>query len=142
MREPILWRDPPLRLSAATAQHQNLYGVYKEYLEEALDIAEQWWDGMINDAVNLKGVDALEAEKGLFDEVFAGPAACDQVVWTVRSFWLRCVALNREVAHDDRVPPQVLLIGWLIDEGRNDWATILAGMPYWPIGLDEKGDWV
>ena len=141
VRDPISWRDPPLRLDRATVRHQALFAEYKELLAEAMDIAEGWWDDMVQGAID-RGLSPPDAVKSAYAMAFAGPAARGEVVWTVRTYWLRCVALNREVAPDERVPPQVLLLRWLVDERQTKWVEILTGMPYWPIGLDEQGEWV
>jgi hypothetical protein len=140
VRDPVPWREPPISHAAASPQHQLLFAEYKERLAQAMDIAEDWWNGMLQ-AARDRGLDAADAAKEVVSLVFAGPAARGEVVLTVRTFWLRCVALNREVEPAMRVPPQVLLLGWLVDDGRDRWVAILTRMPYSPLGLDEAGEW-
>jgi hypothetical protein len=141
VRDPVPWRDPPITVDRASPRHQALYAEYKEVLAEAMLIAEGWWDDMVEAATD-RGLSPDDAAQEVLSMVFAGPAARGEVVWTVRTFWLRCHALNRESSESERVPPQVLLLRWLVDEKQDRWVDILTGMPYWPIGLSEDNDWV
>lgn len=141
MREPVPWREPPLPLAAASSRHQALFAEYKEFLAEAMDIAQGWWDDMVQAAID-RGLSPADAVKSVQSMVFAGPAARGEVVWTVRTFWLKTAALNREVEQGERVPPQVLLLRWLVDDRQDKWVDILTGMPYWPIGLGDDREWV
>ncbi len=125
VRDPVPWREPPVPHAAALPQHQSLFAEYKELLAEAMDIAEGWWDGML-EAARDRGLGAADAAKEVSSLVFAGPAARGEVVWTVRTFWLRCVAVNREVEPAMRVPPHVLLLGWLVDDGQDRWVAAWA----------------
>jgi hypothetical protein len=131
----------PLPIAQATPEHRALFDEYKEHLDEALDIAEQWWDGLIQTRIDA-GADLRGAVQAAYDLAFAGPAARPEVVWTIRTFWLHCHALNAKVPAAQRVDPQVMLLGWLIDDGKDEWVQVLTGMPYWPIGVDEHGEWV
>jgi hypothetical protein len=140
VRQAIPWRDPPPALSAAPPPHQALYAEYVGFLEEAVEIAEEWWDNMVQVAVD-GGLPPADAERAVLHRVFSGPAAAGEVVWTLRTYWLRCAALNDEVKAEQRIPPQVLLLRWLVDAGRTPLVNVLTGMPYWPIGTDEKGNW-
>ncbi len=70
----------------------------------------------------------------------AGPAARPEVVWVVRTYWLECVNINRQLPPNRRVPPETLLIEWLQNGGRSTLVAVLSGMPYWPIGIDQNGE--
>ena len=72
----------------------------------------------------------------------AGPASYPGMVALVREYWLACDALNRKCAEEERVPPWTFLLSWLMDESHYEAVGVLACMPYWPIGLDEDGNWV
>lgn len=139
-RDLVVWREPSIKAGAASPAHQQLYAAYKGFLSEAIDLSLDWWDGMIEAGVE-RGLDPAAAEAEAFKLVFAGPAARGEVVWTVREHWLKCDALNRTLPPAQRVPPQVLLLGWLVDERQDQWVEVLTGMPYWPIGLGADGRW-
>jgi hypothetical protein len=141
VRDPLPLKALSIKLAAASPPHRALFAEYKGVLGGAMRAALEWWEGMITAAMN-RGADAATAQKDVYRTVFAGPAARGEVVWAVRTHWLKCVAANREVAPEARVPPQVLLLSWLVDERRDDWVTVLTGMPYWPIGLSADGEWI
>ena len=142
VRDPVPWRDPPVQAEQASAGHRAIFSEYTDFLAEAIDIiALGDWEDMISAGVQ-RGLDPAAAEKELHDRYLAGPAAQGEVVWAVRTHWLKCVALNRELPPAQRVPPQALLLQWLIDKGHQQWVTVLTAMPYWPLGLDEDFNWV
>ena len=140
VRDPIPWRSPPIRNAAASPAHRALFADYKKHLDGAIRKALAWWDDMVKAAID-RGADPAAAEKEVYHRTFSGPAARGEVIWTLRTYWLKCVAANREVPVEQRVPPQVMLLGWLVDERLDEWVTVLTGLPYWPIGL-EDGEWV
>jgi hypothetical protein len=72
----------------------------------------------------------------------AGAAFDARVVAVVRKYWLACDVLNQKVAEDVRISPQVFLLEWLLREREQEALEVLAGMPYWPIGMDPNGNWV
>src|SRR5438477_13165200 len=82
VRDPVPWREPPLSRAAASPRHQSLFDEYKEFLAEAIDIAEGWWDDMVQ-AARDRGLSAADAVKAVSSLAFAGPAARGEVVWTV-----------------------------------------------------------
>ena len=135
------WMDPPIDKSAASEAHRALFNEYLEFMQDAVTIAEDWWEGMIRAKVEA-GSDRRTAINAAYNGRFSGPASRPEVVWTLRTFWLRCVAVNREVPELQRVPPEVFLLHWLLDGQHDEWVQVITGMPYWPIGLDQQGDWV
>lgn len=135
------WTDPPISRRRADDRYRELYDEYVEYLHDAMGIAEGWWAGLIQDARDA-GLSEREALATAYDRRYAGPVTRPEVVWTVRTFWLKCVDLNRTMPEEARVPPEVLLLQWLLDDGHDEWVQVLTGMPYWPIGLDVNGNWV
>lgn len=69
-----------------------------------------------------------------FDRRLAGAASHPKVVWIVRSYWLAAARIGE-------VSPEIFLLQWLIDSGETELVRLIACMPYWPIGLDETGNW-
>ena len=82
------------------------------------------------------------AVENAYQTTLAGPAACSEIIWTVRKFWLECAKLNANHPTEMRVIPEVFLLQWLADDNQDEWVKVLSGMPYWPIGIDESGNWV
>ena len=88
-----------------------------------------------------QGMKPEQALKQAYHCHFAGPAANPRIVWIVRTFWLECVAINQETPEAQRVPPEVLLLHWLVEDQHTEAVKVLTGMPYWPIGLSADGQW-
>jgi hypothetical protein len=126
--------------TAATIKHQVLYKEYLDDLPEAYRVASEWWEECVEAQVN-QGLSQTDALYAAFERRVAGPAAAMEVVWFIRYHWLRFAALNLELEVMDRVPPQIAMLGWLVDEGHDDYVRLITCMPYWPIGLDEHGNW-
>jgi hypothetical protein len=142
IKDAVPWSEPPMKMAEASPGHRAIFREYADFLADAIDIiALGQWDDMIEAGV-ARGLDPAAAEEEVYRCYYAGPAQTSEVVWAVRTHWLKCVALNRELPPPQRVPPQCLCLQWLIDEGHQQWVTVLTAMPYWPLGMDEKGNWV
>ena len=129
-----------LAFEQASAEHRRLFAAYVADFAEVYDVAAEWWSSLV-DAQMPEAGSREEAVEMAFDRRLAGPAAAPEVVSLVRSIWLECAAINAARPEAERVPPQVLLLGWLVETGRRDFVQLLTCMPYWPIGLDENGNW-
>jgi hypothetical protein len=124
----------------AGPEHRELFGRYRADMRTVFPVAEDWWEGTV-EAQERLGKSRDDAIETAFDERLAGAASHPRVVWIVRSYWLECARLNKEVPAEKGVPPHILLLKWLIDEQENELVRLVACMPYWPIGLDENGNW-
>ncbi|MDX8500497.1 hypothetical protein RFM99_18985 [Mesorhizobium sp. VK4C] len=127
-------------MSEATDQHRDIYAKYIANFDVAYQIADDWWEGCVA-AYTEDGYGPDEANELAYDKRLAGPASAPEVVWFFRNYWLAFDEVNRALPPKDRVPPQVAMLGWLVEEGRTDYVRLLTCMPYWPIGLDENGNW-
>ena len=119
-----------------------LYLAYRRDLEAALRLAERWWSGVVKRAspgLFSRKKDALSCA---YEAAFAGPASCLELLGVVHGYWVSCVELNATLAEAVRIPPEVMLLHWLLDGKHDSWVQCLTGMPYWPIGLDADGRWV
>jgi len=139
--ESIHWREPPMMLSEASEPHRSAFTNYLEEMTEIYDLACKWWEGSLDGIMEEKGISRGRAVKIAISQRMAGPAALPDLVWLLRTYWLKCVEINRGVSEALRVPPEVFLLKWLIDRGEAEWVKLLSCMPYWPIGLDENGKW-
>jgi hypothetical protein len=127
-------------LHKATAAHQEIYRRYLADFQTAYGICDEWWEGCVAAFVRL-GLDTDAANEQAYEKRVAGPASAPEFVWFIRSYWLEFDRLNASLSPEERVPPQTALLGWLVDEKRDDFVRLLTCMPYWPIGLDENGNW-
>jgi hypothetical protein len=115
-----------------------------EYQEEVIyvtEIALDFWEEIL-EGCKLGSSDDAQAIRKAWINRPAGPAAYPGLVALIREYWLACHSINQQVAENERVPPWVFLLGWLIDAGDEQAVSVLACMPYWPIGLDRDGNWV
>jgi hypothetical protein len=132
----------PVYLHNASARHKSLFREYCEESDLVTCAASNWWAETLDARQRLAGERDRAARQAWIDRP-AGPASFPGLVALVRDFWLACHNLNLESVLAERVPPEVFLLQWLIEDGNYQQAVdVLACMPYWPIGLDREGNWV
>ncbi|MFD2055363.1 hypothetical protein ACFSQT_20585 [Mesorhizobium calcicola] len=134
------WPRTDVRLADTDAVYQEYFDGYRMLMHDVCDAADTWWTATIQAQRN-RGLDDQAAVKAAFADRLAGAAAYPKVVWMVRFGWLAVAELNKAQRPDQRVRPETFLLQWMIDEGETEIVRLLACMPYWPIGLDEHGDW-
>ncbi|MGN6107045.1 MAG: hypothetical protein ACTHU0_18205 [Kofleriaceae bacterium] len=130
----------PKPLAKASKAHRAIFENYLAELRPVYDSTATWWSSLI-DAQQGEGMSRQDAIDAAFDRRLAGPASAPEVVSLVRKTWLECTALNDTLDESDRVPPEVVLLGWLMEGKYMDFVTLITCMPYWPLGLDENGNW-
>lgn len=122
--------------------HQELFHAYVAELKEVVPEARRIWLEIIDDCER-RTRDRASAMAEAVGFAPAGAAFDARVVHVVRKYWLACDALNRRTkAQEQKVSPQAFMLQWLVDIRYQDAVEVLAGMPYWPLGLDETGNWV
>ncbi|KAF0137799.1 MAG: hypothetical protein FD152_188 [Xanthobacteraceae bacterium] len=124
----------------APASLRELFASYRNDLRLAYDVASLWWEGTVEAQMDL-GHGPEDALKEAFDSRLAGPAAHPNIVWIVRSYWLLCSDTDVKSTSFGFAYPEEVLLQWLIDAGETELVRLIACMPYWPIGLDENGNW-
>lgn len=126
----------------ASQAHSRLYRTYIAAVETASADAERAWDAETEARTQLTG-DRSQALREQWTTFPAGPAAEPVFVALIRRFWLACDELNKSTP-TGAVPPEVFLVGWPAAEKPSTETVIrvLSCMPYWPLGLDEKGNWL
>ena len=132
--------NPPKVYEASSPAHQAIFAEYHRNLSRIYPVVEEWWTSLV-DAQMADGISRSEAIDLAFEKRLAGPAAAPEFVSLIRGTWLACVRLNGELPRADQVPPEVLLLGWLVDREEEKFVRLVTCMPYWPIGLDENGNW-
>jgi len=111
-------------------KHNKLFAAYMKDLGKAVPKAMKFWQELAEDD-----------EKMAWRTRPAGPASDPRFVALIRQYWLACHELNQTLAPSQRVPPEVFLLEWLVDTGKQNLIDVLACMPYWPIGMDKSGNW-
>lgn len=136
------WHDPPLSLGRASAVHRTLFLEYCRELQAGLRIAEQWWKGVVKQSSPGLFSRKKSAVNAAYERYFAGPANHVVILGLLHDYWMKCVESNAAVAEPERVPPEVVLLHWLLDGRHESWVQCLTCLPYWPIGLDAAGNWI
>lgn len=125
----------------ANIRHKELFQLYLEELIYAKDWADSWWKSIIQTEFERIG-DSTLAKRNVARQIPGGAATHGGNIAVIRKYWLACIALNRELAQADVVQPEDFLLGWLIQASHFDLAEFVSELPYWPIGMDNDGEWV
>jgi len=130
---------PGVVFTAASKPYRALFEAYLAELRTAKDWAEDWWESLIETEKGRTG-SRKRAVVNVKSRWPVGPVAHKGMIGVIRKFWLGCQALNRKAAESKRVPPEEFIMGWLMrqDEAL---AEFLSGLPFWPMGIDEEGNW-
>ena len=124
-----------------SSRHGKLFDDYVQSLQRVIPEARRIWLAIIERCHQSTG-DADKAMLEAFRFQPAGAGFDSRVVGVIRAYWLACDEMNAGLLIQERVPPQVFLLQWLIDCRDKDAVEVIAGLPYWPIGLDHAGRWV
>jgi hypothetical protein len=130
--------ERPLRHSPP--EYRDLFDRYVKDLEAAATVAIDWWNAMVRLSM-AKPLEEQEAIRANYEARPAAVASRPELVFVVRDYWLKTVALNEAGGTKPGVPPQCLLLGWLPEAGHDLLYSILTSMPYWPVGIDADGRW-
>jgi len=132
----------PLAGMPGSARHAELFRQYVEALADGVEEAKDWWQALIDNEQS-RTIDPQLALANVRSRRPAGPVTYGSVVHVVRTYWLACAALNeRAKVEADAVAPEELVLVWLARSQRRDLAEFLSGLPFWPLGLDDKGRWI
>lgn len=122
-------------------QQRLLFQAYMGDLRQVIPEARRIWNCILADCFE-RTKDREKATIQALNFQPAGAAFDGCVVGIIRQYWLACAELNKRLPEEERVSPQTFLLSWLIDARYDDAVEVLAGMPYWPIGLNKAGEWV
>ncbi len=138
-------RDPA-NLILKTPKHvacpesmQPLFDSYREEMGWAVDQALDWWRGIVETEQGRAGGSLHDAALRAYDTWPAGPAANEMAVSTVRRYWLAADKAARTASPG--ILPEDFLLASLDRKRDAGIILVLTAMPYWPIGLDENGNW-
>ncbi|ODG91235.1 MULTISPECIES: hypothetical protein [Bacillaceae] len=123
--------------------YKNLFDEYVKELDNAVSFEEDKLDSIREKLFN-EGKSEEEIENfimGKFD-----PICCSgRVIAVFRKYWLKCNQLNAHYnknGSSEYVNPKIFTIDWLSNDGDPyELFELMNGMPYFPIGIDENGDY-
>ena len=124
-------------------KYKELFHQYAEELDEAVTFEEERIEGVRGRLVG-EGKSEEEVEKVIRKR--CDPLCCSgRVIAVFRKYWLKCHelnVLNEESQTDLYVNPKDFTVDWLTTDGDPyDLFAIIDDMPYYPIGVDENGDY-
>jgi hypothetical protein len=124
-----------------TTEHRQLFKQYLLHLTDRVNVvASEWLESV--EGLTTKLGDAESAREQLILEYPAGPATDMRFIGIVRTYWLACDALNGQLQKEQWLDPPRFLLQWVEEvQGGDLCVEVLASQPYWPIGLDEHGNW-
>jgi len=131
----------PKAEQVGSTEHKKLFALYVSDLREVIPEARRIWYAIVEECQE----STEDHETATLDALAFAPAGAafdGRVVAVIRKYWLACDRLNQQTDERERVSPQAFLLQWLLDMHYTDAVEVLAGMPYWPIGLDLDGNWV
>lgn len=127
-------------IEARPSSYLMIYREYVAILNSSTVNAVTWWNSLVVRANEQIG-DVDKSIRLNYELRPAGPASHPFIVATVREYWLKLTQLPKNDTDDVELFPPTILLNWLIEDGFTDMSDLLTGMPYWPIGLDENGNW-
>jgi hypothetical protein len=130
-----------MRLEHLHGPHLELFRDYVVDMRRAIQGAHAWWNALIETEARRCG-NLTEAEYRVKRRNAVGRFANRGVIGVLRKYWLACEAINGQSAVGSRVPPEQFMLGMLIDTTWEDIAEFLSHLPYWPIGMSPKGEWI
>lgn len=124
----------------ADREFQQMFQSYLKDMADVYEIASETWEADLDELIEYGSTEeqAIETKLGI---CAAGPAENLSLTWLIRKYWLECDMRNRHCDKSRRVRPETLLLSWLEPGRHDDFIRLLTCMPYWPIGLDENGNW-
>lgn len=131
----------PVGFAHASVQHQRLFAEYVPALQRAKAAAESWWQQLINTELAAIG-DLKEATTNVEMRRSAGSVVHGGVIHVFRQAWMGCVALNQSVPGAPRVEPFELVLSWLLEHRHFELVEFLGRLPYLPVGIDARGEWL
>ena len=126
--------------SRGTDRHKGAFDSYLPVALAAIRAGSEWFEGFIQIQEG-RLTDRAAAIQECWEFHPAGPATYEDVISAVREAWLTCDSINRDCSEDQRVFPPDFVLAWLLAAGETEAVKIICCIPYWPIGLDENGNW-
>ena len=123
--------------------YKNLFNEYVKELDNAVSCEEDKLDS-IREKMLMEGKSEVEIENFIMGKF--EPICCSgRVIAVFRKYWLKCNDLNvnnNKNGFDGYVNPKVFTIDWLSNDGDPyELFELMNGLPYYPIGIDENGDY-
>jgi hypothetical protein len=128
-------------LHEASEFHRLAFAGYLRALERALGEAEDAWLRE-RDAHERRGLAREDAVARMFVDHPCGLVDHPAPIGVIQAYWALARDIDAKLPPERSVAPEQLLLGWLIDEGKDTpietWVEALTALPYWPLVLDDQ----
>lgn len=123
--------------------YEILFDEYVKELDKAVSFEEDRLDSIREKKLS-EGKSQEEIENFIMERF--DPICCSgRVLAVFRKFWLKCNELNiynEKNGVDEYVNPRDFTVDWLSNDGDPyELFGLISGMPYYPIGIDENGEY-
>jgi hypothetical protein len=140
VRDP---NDPTSELPPVLTVSSAYRAAHADWLEEArwaVDQAIEWWRSLV-EGFREPGMSWEDAARSAYEQWPSGPASSEFIVSVVRRHWQACERISAGLLSGEVVWPEDFLLRTLDERKHFRIILALTAMPYWPIGLDENGNW-
>lgn len=117
--------------------------LHAEYVQDFEDWSPreiEWWRHVVTQNLAEDG-DVRAAAMAAYERWPAGPASREDMVGLFRKYWFACLEACKDLPEVQRMPPEDFLMSNMSSEIDPIRHLVVTAMPYWPIGLDENGNW-
>jgi len=123
--------------------YEILFDEYVKELDKAVSFEEDRLDSIREKKLS-EGKSQEEIETFIMERF--DPICCSgRVIAVFRKYWLKCNELNiynEKNGVDEYVNPKDFTVDWLSNDGDPyELFGLISGMPYYPIGIDENGEY-
>ena len=135
--------EPATGLADASTHHNDaahLFSSYTKDLALVCDTATSWWNDLVERSER-ECSSEKDAIRLNYERRPAGPASHPFVTSCLRDYWIAFIQHRSRKPGAELWTPETVMLHDLERAGFAREHKILSAMPYWPIGLDENGNW-
>lgn len=149
-------------------RHRELHQEYVGELRQAVSEVREWWDALVARTVEITG-SRIAAATELERRWPVGPSAHPRILGVIAKYYVACEMLNLRLRKEMRthpeamtayryaetdgsddveeepdapVPPGVFVGEMLASAATRDLQKVVFYLKYWPVGVDETGQFV
>lgn len=122
-----------------TSAHDQLFEEYVQALRRAVDEARAAHNAAVNEKMR-QGLSA-KAAKAEAEKELGLLCTYPLIIAVFRHYFLACEKLNRDEHVDGFQYPHIFALERLMGK-HDDLSDILTELPYYPVGIDERDEWV
>lgn len=133
---------PATRPTRANAS-ASVAALYQAYLDDVLPVAKKAqheWKHFVDASTKIHGSHSEGMRVSLVARL-SGMSANEDFVSCIRRHWFAVTQNNLTLPLEERVAPEDVLLLWPYEDELEDIFQVVVTMAYWPLGLDDDGNW-